>query len=561
MIGVLERLQVDPLLLRLLRDVHVGTWYSLSRKQLTHTHRGTRPGSPLADAIFHLLMGDIVGDLRAWIGQQTDLVNLLASIDMEPILVVWSDDLAIPWAVADASALPHALSALVCAVERKFRARGFQINFDKGKTSAVVTFQGRQAPELRRQMLLGPQPGLEIQLADGRPQWVHFVPTYKHLGSLFAASHSFEPELRHRLGMAKTAFAQTARAVLRNRHYPPKLRVQFLQSLILSRMFFGLGAWTTPTLRQMQVLRTEFFRMLRSTLRKRPDDHTPNQQLLILANTIDVRVRLAVDRLGYARRLFQIGPAELQHLLHLEKRFCPTSWWDGLVADLEWFHSVLPQVCPAAEGDDLTAIIDYWQQDHIPWKSLLKRAVRRHRQQEAMMFEVHRAHDTVLTTLRAAGATFLPDCHQALPGDRVADHPCECGRTFTSAQGLALHRRKQHGLHAPEHDLVAGATCPACLQYLWTSNRLALHLAYIPRGGGANPCHAYLRSIGYSATFASEVAPPALAGALRMDALRTEGPCLRALPHQQQAIDRDELEIQTLVHTLESHPSAGRSCS
>ena len=82
-----------------------------------------------------------------------------------------------------------------------FALVAFQINFDKGKTSAVVAFHGHQAPELRRQMLLCPQPGIEIELMDGRPQWIHFVAMYKHLGSLYAASHSFEPELRHRLGL------------------------------------------------------------------------------------------------------------------------------------------------------------------------------------------------------------------------------------------------------------------------------------------------------------------------------------------------------------------------
>ena len=74
-------------------------------------------------------MGDIVSSLRAWICQQDELVNLLASIGMEPTLVVWSDDLAIPWATAEAAALPSALGSLVREVEHQFCSRGFSDQF------------------------------------------------------------------------------------------------------------------------------------------------------------------------------------------------------------------------------------------------------------------------------------------------------------------------------------------------------------------------------------------------------------------------------------------------
>ena len=212
--------------------------------------------------------------------------------------------------------------------------------------------------------------GMEICLAEGRKQWLHFVTSYKHLGTLFSSSHAFEPELRQRLGMARAAFSQTSRAVLRNRHFPLRLRVQFLQSLIFSKLFFGLGAWTTPSLQQMKRLNVEYCKMLKAVLRCRPDEQISHQQLFIRTATVDARVRLAIDRLGYARRLFQLGPAELQQVLHLEKMHCSTSWLDGLVADLQWMKEVLPQDLPFFTGPDITQTIEYWQQENMPWKSL-----------------------------------------------------------------------------------------------------------------------------------------------------------------------------------------------
>ena len=57
LIGILETKHLDPLLLRLLRDVHSSTWYSLAGTDVTQTLRGTRPGSPLADAVFSYTHG------------------------------------------------------------------------------------------------------------------------------------------------------------------------------------------------------------------------------------------------------------------------------------------------------------------------------------------------------------------------------------------------------------------------------------------------------------------------------------------------------------------------
>ena len=113
LVGILETMPLDPLLLRLLRDVHSSTWYSLAGADVTQTLRGTRPGSPLADAIFHILMGEIAGDLRAWISQQQDFCEIMDELGLDPLLIIWSDDLAIPWSTRTAEALPFALATLV----------------------------------------------------------------------------------------------------------------------------------------------------------------------------------------------------------------------------------------------------------------------------------------------------------------------------------------------------------------------------------------------------------------------------------------------------------------
>ena len=48
---------------------------------VSHGHeRGTRPGSPLADIIFHVLMADCLIELNAWIQSDPSYSSILADL-------------------------------------------------------------------------------------------------------------------------------------------------------------------------------------------------------------------------------------------------------------------------------------------------------------------------------------------------------------------------------------------------------------------------------------------------------------------------------------------------
>eukprot|EP00438_Fugacium_kawagutii_P011048 Skav221275 [mRNA] locus=scaffold2775:48100:54209:+ [translate_table: standard] len=105
---ILERLGARPSLVRLLADIHADTWFRLKNDQharLTRTARGTRPGSPLADIIFHLAMLDAMNDLQSWLASQPPLTCLQHEMDLVLHPIAWSDDLAIPVASKTAAGL------------------------------------------------------------------------------------------------------------------------------------------------------------------------------------------------------------------------------------------------------------------------------------------------------------------------------------------------------------------------------------------------------------------------------------------------------------------------
>ena len=132
---------------------------------LTQTRRGTRPGSPLADVIFHVAMLDITIELNHWASEQREYQALLKAMDIDMEAIVWSDDLAIPWLTTHATDLPAAIERLLQQIHKVFQRRGFELNMQKGKTTAVVTFRGPGAPDMRRKYQLSTANRFELSFA------------------------------------------------------------------------------------------------------------------------------------------------------------------------------------------------------------------------------------------------------------------------------------------------------------------------------------------------------------------------------------------------------------
>ena len=321
--------------------------------------------------------------------------------------------------------------------------------------------------------------------------WLHFVSSYKHLGTVFASNHDLMCELRARVGMSKSAFAQISRPILTNRNLPLHLRLQFFNSLIVTKLFFGLGSWPTPSPKQIQYLQTTLAGMLRKVLRL-GSSFMPVDQVLTLAKCGDVRARLAADRLLYAQRLYRTGPCFLHHMIQREYDCSEFSWLHGLQADLNWLHQVAPAHLPSGWQEDLSELFSLWQDPTFRWPNVIKKAWKLHLCQNAIIAEAKHLHGNILKNLRDAGATF--DNELPVRGESGSSADCFCGKQFATQRGLLAHQRRAHQIFSVEHKFLQGCTCLHCGKYLWTTQRLQQHLAYIPRGLGHNPCFDALRA-------------------------------------------------------------------
>ena len=361
-----------------------------------------------------------------------------------------------------------------------------------------------------------------VHLAEDRTEHVHFENAYKHLGTFFTTQHAFTVELSHRIGVAAATFGQLSRPLLCNKRLPIKLRLRLFFALVGSRLSFGLGAWHTLPIRQMERLRKVLVGFLRRVLRIPYTAMVTNAEVLRRAGTGDVRARLAVDRLNFAQKLFTVAPEAIQRIILQEPAYCTDAWLDGLKADIDWLALNLPAAVPQPWNGDFTEIFEFWQQTPKPWKRIISKAWKLHCQQEHMMADIHHLHHQIFHILRQAGSAFQPD-PEAMT-ERGESHICHCHRVFSSAQGLSLRKKKAHGEFSLERQFVQGATCSVCLKHFWCSARLQQHLAYIPRKQGYNSCFAELLRRGDAPGYEAAQRPTIFAGLNRLDACHAEGP-------------------------------------
>ena len=523
--SILERIKAPLPLLRLLQDVHCNTWYHLSVSQYpTTTRRGTRPGSPLADCIFHILMIDAILELNTWIRQQEGYMAILQELQIDLDTVVWSDDLAIPWCTNEAEDFPGAMRQVLAKVHTIFARKGLQLNLDRHKTSVVASFRGKRAPALRERYLLRKDGGEDCQLPDGTTGTLHYVPVYKHLGTFFSDKHNLEQEINARIGAASAAFQQLARPVLCNRRLPLRVRTRLFQTLVLTKLFFGSGVWHTPTLQQCRRLRVALGNFAKRLWGVRDYAQCPPVDLILAKmKLLDPRVYIAQERLRFAHKVFTVGPIFQQEIIWRERHYCQDAWIDGLEADLRWMQSVgaYPE---AAELESPQAIVAAWKEGSLPqsWKAMLTTTIRRHLQQEITIQETIHLHKTIFKVLQPDGDRLLPNPFGA--DTRATTFDCPCGRSFTSPQGLSTHRRIKHGIFSAEHHMISDATCPHCLRYFWSSQRLQQHLAYIPRRTGYNVCFQALIDKGYSTDYVAQPFDASMKGLKRVERLQAAGP-------------------------------------
>eukprot|EP00435_Cladocopium_sp_Y103_P065310 s1878_g27.t1 len=324
---------------RLLADAHQHTWYTLAASDSFHsTTRGSRPGSPLADAAYNGLMTRLIRDLQQVLQHDQRLQMAHLRLGLTTPMVAWIDDIAIPILTEAASDLaPVTAWALEQAAE-VCSAYGLKLNFQPTKSEAVLTFRGEGASECRKYWCTECQGCVPCPTI---PDHLRCVSTYEHLGVIFQADGGISAELQHRVSRAVQAHHQVRKQILHNKHVSCQTRLKLFEGLIVPVLFYGAGAWPLLNHRQLQKIHGVVLRWTRSIIGNGfwASDMLSDQQLLFAWKLPSVALRLAKMRLLYAFHLIRVGPQIILDVITATHQH-PGSWFHALRQAMTWLRTM-----------------------------------------------------------------------------------------------------------------------------------------------------------------------------------------------------------------------------
>ena len=471
--GVLADTQTPKYLQALLTEYGQNNWSRVFQSTV-QTLKGTRPGSPIADSVFSILIGKAAKEIATLLTAEAECHSVFEKLQIPNLPILWADDLAVACLSHSNQGLEQCLARVASKIQEIFRTKGMRMNFAQHKTEALITYVGSQAPVFRRQLLDCSKNSLPLLAEENAPTFLKLTTSYKHLGVLLSSGGDLLREIQHRIGQAWTAWRSLRRQIFTNRNLKPKTRLELCFSLVMSKLFYGSGAWPLLTSALLRKLQTCYHKIIRATVgelvHKNSTQRRTDEAILAQYRVPTVRVRLAQERLTYARRLHLHASGMLSQLLDAEDRFCPNSWFAGVRADFEW----LAEINGNAWGQSLEEARSLWH-TKSGWKNFIRKAVERHTLQEACANALPHS-STTSTPISTSQST----------------HSCYCEATFTSYRGLRVHQVHAHGDHCPEFELCPGTRCIVCLREFWSVQRLKQHLQYAPRDRKPNLCFTLL---------------------------------------------------------------------
>ena len=510
--GYLGKINTPPRLQELVKEFGLNSW-SLVGQKFVQTYMGSRPGTPLADVLFHFLMNSTNEEVQKAIQEEEESEELCQSLGFSNFPVIWADDMAYGLLARENSDILESAARVTRKVKDSFEKKGLQLNFSHQKTEALVSHRGRQASRYRREWL---NKEVEVcKLSDEKETKqveMGLTAAYRHLGCYHSAGGKMEYELNHRIGQTWSMWRTLQTSLFRTRRLSKRTKLRLAHSLLLTRLLHGAESWPMLTTKQISRTRKCYMHILRGAVGElyRPDKPEAFKAEVDFLNEYDllpVEYQVSMKRLLYAGRMEKHGKQMMYQILEAEEGQRKDSWLGALRKDLVW----LTEVAGKEWGDDLQSYRLSWGQRQ-GWKSFVKRAMNKHLAQEKIARKIYQ--------LNLKG--------QEKSIDLTGENECHCGRTFQTKTGLAVHQRKEHGKHSDTYWISRGSICYTCMRQFWRRERLQMHFEYIPKAQNNNVCHMYQNTFFETVTIDEEedTEKPEfnLPGIGRREALRLAGP-------------------------------------
>ena len=212
-----------PWLESLAAEFHRGSWFSFRSDHIpVATHRGSRPGSSLADPVAQIIatrdllraQSNGAGCTRQipWDGKR-DLSHPSDSSGTSALSdVIWADDLAECFMLSASYRAGHQVSLEASMLDEAFASQGYSLTYGPSKSAAHVRLLGVGSRAAKRDLFQG-KGTLPVLRETEKPADLPLVNSYKHLGVVVGSTFlsCFAPGARrHGRPSAKAHFKPTA---------------------------------------------------------------------------------------------------------------------------------------------------------------------------------------------------------------------------------------------------------------------------------------------------------------------------------------------------------------
>ena len=467
---------------RLVRDAHCNTWFTCpGAAGCYETTRGSRPGSPIADIAYNILMTALLKDLQVGLHQLPLIQQANSFLDSLSPTIAWVDDIALPLPCLAACQLDNLLQQAMTVVHQTFRNFGLRLNCNAGKTEAILQYRGIDAPACRRERFIDSFGQIDIPGYDP----LHIVTKYTHLGIVMAQSCDIQQDLKLKMGKASAAFRSMSKTIFLNRKLEIRLRLKLLETLVLPILFYGCGAWPLLSTRQFASVSSAIVKWQRQIAGEGywNTEQVTDAEFRARWRLPPLAVRLSKHRLLFLLQLQRHGPQVVWESITAEDEICRTSWLDAARQALQWLGTMIADLKDREWTCE--AILTWTSQADATMPNQIRRAVARFLTQEETIHHVARMHRDIRELCQQHGVVFdqTPTLQEPLPDL----FPCSmCSRAFSTIQGLNAHQWKQHAHISEERRFVYSGVCECCRKCFWTAQRLQQHLRYSKRK--ANGC-------------------------------------------------------------------------
>eukprot|EP00438_Fugacium_kawagutii_P008115 Skav222136 [mRNA] locus=scaffold1181:973586:979189:+ [translate_table: standard] len=492
----LHRAQASDHLIHVTRGLHLLTWFVCEHEahNVALTTCGSRPGDPVADVLFNLVMGRVMRQIEQKL-QAEDLLESLPLHADQPLPLrckginevhfsgqAWVDDLIFMTSSDRPEDLCPRIARITSIVQQELAGMGIQINLNQGKSEAIVHLAGRNSRQLRRDLHLHEGDCIRFENIEGEHRSLAIGQRYKYLGSILSIHGTCTADIKHRAGQTFAALKQLRQLIFRNRSASPQVKQLVLHSVVLSKMLATSGAWIFDTKQAEQCFHKTIMRIYRYVFALRPGwnktDHHSHDEVISTLGVLTPAELLHVHRLRGLISAIKLGNAHIWALLQADQQ-----WLQHAQDGLQWIAAQTSMAVGQATKDISLQEFIYMAEDN-PGKarSLLRRGQRAALNQRLREHHVDQWHRKFSQHLEEAGFVYEPSSASAPDTAPEAENEgflCPvCAKYFQSPHQTATHMMRAHNIHADHYLWSNRTSCLSCMQEFHTRKRLAAHFQH-----------------------------------------------------------------------------------